>query len=74
MLAKTIAPEVLEYVPQLCLNVDAPPALDTPAGHRAQLSQLPDAQRREAAADLVMQLLDAMGLDDEEEGTDEEGA
>lgn len=46
-----------------------------PADHRAQLAQLPDAQRREAAADIVMQLLATMGLEDEEEeGTDEEGA
>ncbi|KAL4452361.1 hypothetical protein ABPG75_008023 [Micractinium tetrahymenae] len=36
-------------------------------GHRAGLAQLPDAQRREAAADIVMQLMAAMGLDEEEE-------
>ncbi|KAL4450045.1 hypothetical protein ABPG77_010714 [Micractinium sp. CCAP 211/92] len=43
------------------------------AGHRAELAQLPDAQRREAAAGIVMQLLEAMGLSDEgEEGSDEE--
>jgi hypothetical protein len=40
------------------------------ADHREQLAQLPDAQRREAAAAVVMQLMAAMGLD---EGEGEDG-
>lgn len=40
-----------------------------PAGHRERLAALPDAQRREQAAALVMQLMAAMGL--EEEGEEE---
>ncbi|KAI7844169.1 hypothetical protein COHA_002304 [Chlorella ohadii] len=39
------------------------------AGHRERLAALPDAQRREQAAALVMQLMAAMGL--EEEGEEE---
>ena len=46
------------------------------AGQRDRLGQLPDSQRREAAAAMVMQLMTAMGLDaqeDSEEEEDEEG-
>ncbi|PRW57365.1 Vacuolar sorting-associated 21 [Chlorella sorokiniana] len=38
------------------------------AGHRERLAALPDEQRREQAAALVVQLMAAMGFDDEEEG------
>lgn len=38
-----------------------------PAGHRERLAALPDAQRREQAAALVMQLMSAMGLEEEDE-------
>lgn len=41
-----------------------------PTGQRERLAALPDAQRREQAAALVMQLMAAMGLE-EEEGEEE---
>lgn len=38
-----------------------------PPGHQAQLANLSDEQRREAAADMVMQLMTAMGLEEEDD-------
>ncbi len=75
MFPKLFAYSLLRSILHLCLAFDVclPSRLSPPAGHRAELAQLPDAQRREAAAGIVMQLLEAMGLSDEgEEGSDEE--
>lgn len=46
--------------------------LVTHAGHRSQLSQLPDVQRRKAATAMLMRLMEVMGMDEEEEEEEEE--
>ena len=65
-----------------CLAVSAGALLKLPAlfpprpppGHQAQLANLSDEQRREAAADMVMQLMTAMGLEEEDDEEEEAAA